>query len=379
MKLFEYQAKRLLADFQIPVTAGETASNPDEVYSIVKKMDKAAVIKAQVLTGGRGKAGGVKIVSSPDEAKTVSENIFGMTIKGNPVHLVLVTPAIAITNEYYISIVINSSEKTIECIISEEGGMEIEEVASHNSEKIHTIHLSPEIFAESKPITIVLRKIFSEDVSDKILGIMEKMFYLFIKNDCSLLEINPLVSDNDGNLIALDAKIVIDDNGLYKHPELDKYKNPEEYSPDEREARKSSLSFVSLDGDIGCMVNGAGLAMATMDLIKYAGGAPANFLDIGGSSNPQKVVDGLRILLRNKKIKAILLNIFGGITRCDDIAIGLIRAEEESTIPVPLVVRLIGTNDIEGIGMLQENGFNAFSDLMDAVKSVVDKSRSAIK
>jgi len=342
-------------------------------------MDKAAVIKAQVLTGGRGKAGGVKIVSSPDEAKTVSENIFGMTIKGNPVHLVLVTPAIAITNEYYISIVINSSEKTIECIISEEGGMEIEEVASHNSEKIHTIHLSPEIFAESKPITIVLRKIFSEDVSDKILGIMEKMFYLFIKNDCSLLEINPLVSDNDGNLIALDAKIVIDDNGLYKHPELDKYKNPEEYSPDEREARKSSLSFVSLDGDIGCMVNGAGLAMATMDLIKYAGGAPANFLDIGGSSNPQKVVDGLRILLRNKKIKAILLNIFGGITRCDDIAIGLIRAEEESTIPVPLVVRLIGTNDIEGIGMLQENGFNAFSDLMDAVKSVVDKSRSAIK
>ncbi len=198
------------------------------------------------------------------------------------------------------------------------------------------------------------------------------MFNLFIENDCSLVEINPLVIDQNNQLIALDAKIVIDDNALFKHPDLEKLKNTEEYSPDELDAKNASLAFVSLDGNIGCMVNGAGLAMATMDLIKYFGEKPANFLDIGGSSNPQKVVDGLKILLRNKSIKAILINIFGGITRCDDIARGLVEAEKEFNINIPLVIRLIGTNDREGIEILKNNGFTAFSGLTEAVKAVVN-------
>ena len=199
------------------------------------------------------------------------------------------------------------------------------------------------------------------------------MFELFIQNDCSLLEINPLVIDQNNDLIALDAKIVIDDNALFKHPELEEFKNPEEFSQDEIDAKNASLAFVSLDGKIGCMVNGAGLAMATMDLIKYYGEEPANFLDIGGSSNPKKVIDGLKILLRNKKVEAILLNIFGGITRCDDIATGLVEAEKEIKIKLPLVIRLIGTNDKEGMEILQNNGFSAFNDLAEAVKAVVGK------
>lgn len=372
MKLFEYQAKKLLKDYDIPEPGGQAASSADEAYEIVSKMNGKAVIKAQVLTGGRGKAGGVKIVSSALEAKSAAREILQMIIKDNPVHKVLVTSAVDIKKEIYVSIVVNSGEKRIECIISEEGGIEIEDTAVNAPEKIHKIPLSLEILSEEKKVVDQLAKIFDLKFTRDIFSIIKKMFNLFIENDCSLVEINPLVIDQNNQLIALDAKIVIDDNALFKHPDLEKLKNTEEYSPDELDAKNASLAFVSLDGNIGCMVNGAGLAMATMDLIKYFGEKPANFLDIGGSSNPQKVVDGLKILLRNKSIKAILINIFGGITRCDDIARGLVEAEKEFNINIPLVIRLIGTNDREGIEILKNNGFTAFSGLTEAVKAVVN-------
>ena len=373
MKLFEYQARKLLDDYNIPVPTGEVASSSDEVFRIVTKMSGKVVIKAQVLTGGRGKAGGIKLVSSAEEAKAASADILKMNIKDNPVHKVLVTPAIDIKKEFYISILVNRSDKTIDCIICNEGGVEIEEIAVTSPEKIHKISVSMEILSQEKKIMSQLTEIFDPRLSKEILSIIKKMFDLFIQKDCSLVEINPLVLDKNGKIFALDAKIVIDDNSLYKHPDLEEFKNKEEYSQDEIDAKNASLAFVSLDGKIGCMVNGAGLAMATMDLIKYFGEEPANFLDIGGSSNPKKVVDGLKILLRNKKVKAILLNIFGGITRCDDIAKGLIEAEKQLEIGLPLVIRLIGTNDKEGIAILENNGFSAFSDLAEAVKAVVKR------
>ncbi len=373
MKLFEYQAQKLLNDFDIPSPGGKVATTAEEAVEIMQKTGDRAVIKAQVLTGGRGKAGGIAVVSSAEEARSAAERILKMSIRDNPVHKVFVTPTIDVKRELYTSILVNSGEKTIECMICAEGGIEIEEIAATSPEKIHRIPLSSEVFIEDRIIMERLGKIFNAGLAMKMRPLIEKMFNLFVENDCSLFEINPLAIDQNGGLTALDAKIVIDDNALFKHPGLEEMKNPEEYSQDEIDARKASLAFVSLDGRIGCMVNGAGLAMATMDLIKYFGGEPANFLDIGGSSNPGKVVDGLNILLRNKNIKAILLNIFGGITRCDDIAKGLVEAEKEFHIKLPLVIRLIGTNDMEGIAILKKNGFNAFSDLAEAVKSVVSK------
>ncbi len=371
MKLFEYQGQKLLDEYGIPVPGGKLAFSVDEAGAIMKEIGRKVVIKAQVLTGGRGKAGGVKVVSTEEEAKTAARQILGMKINDIPVNKVFVSPAVDIEKEFYVSIAVNSGEKRIECIVCEEGGIEIEEVAIKSPEKIHKIPLSRELLSDEKVIMKELIKVFDPLLVGEILQIIAKIFDLFIKNDCSLVEINPLVLDKKGSLIALDAKIVIDDNGLFKHPSLEELRNMEEYSRDELDAKAASLAFVSLEGNIGCMVNGAGLAMATMDLIKYFGGEPANFLDIGGSSDPQKVVHGLKILIRNKNLKAILINIFGGITRCDDIAKGLVEAEKEFSIELPLVIRLIGTNDREGIEILKTGGFTAFSSLTEAVKNVV--------
>ncbi len=371
MKLFEYQAKELLGNYSIPVQKGRVALNAGEVYEIAGGMVGKIVIKAQVLTGGRGKAGGVKLVSSPDEARSAAEDIFMMKIKDNPVNKVMVVQAFDIKEEIYAAVALNNAEKRIECILSSEGGMEIEDTAAKEPGKIYKIPLSREIFLDGIAIQEELKRIFGINLSKNIFEIIKNMFVLFVENDCSLVEINPLAVGQGGDFMALDAKIVIDDNALFKHPELEKLKNQEEYSSDELDARKAGLAFVSLEGKIGCMVNGAGLAMATMDLIKYFGGEPANFLDIGGSSNPQKVVDGLKILIKNKNIRTILLNIFGGITRCDDIARGLVEAEHEFRIDIPLVIRLIGTNDSAGIEILRQNGFTAFSSLAEAVKTAV--------
>jgi succinyl-CoA synthetase beta subunit len=379
MKLFEYQAMDLLRGKGLSTNNGEVANTPDEAFAIASRFEGTVVVKAQVLTGGRGKAGGVKLVRTPEEARKIAAQILGMTIKGNTVRKLLVARALDIERELYVSVLVDSGEKCIDLIASAEGGMEIEEVARVSPEKIIRLRISNEILSDKKSIMTFLRDKFPGVSADQFASIIGKLYSLFIEFDCSLVEINPLAMDRAGNLVALDAKIVIDDNALYRHPELEALRNPEEYSADEIEARKASLAFVSLDGNIGCMVNGAGLAMATMDLIKHYGGAPANFLDIGGSSNPQKVVDGLSILRRNPGIKAILLNIFGGITRCDDIATGFLEAEKQFHIGVPIVIRLIGTNDTQGIRMLRENGFSAYSGLSDAVKAVVAESGQSMK
>lgn len=374
MNLMEYQAQKLFSDSGISVPHGNVASDSETVYEIVKNMKSGAVIKAQVLSGGRGKSGGVRKVSSPEEALTASRDIFKMKLGGFQVKKVLVAPVVEIKKEYYISLVLNRSDKRIDCIFCDQGGVDIEETAVSNPEKIRIIPVNEEIIGEGKDLVNALNEVFGDGISKQVLPLVGNMYSLFMGKDCLLEEINPLALDADNELVALDAKITIDDNALYKHPELDGLRNEDEYGQDEIDAKKASLVFIGLDGDIGCMVNGAGLAMATMDLIKYYGGEPANFLDIGGSSNPEKVVNGLHILLRKKKIRSILLNIFGGITRCDDIALGLVRAQKESRINVPLVIRLIGTNDREGIELLQKNGFEAFANLSEAVKIAVYKS-----
>ncbi len=376
MKLFEYQSHKILSEYGIPVPPGEIITGPEGAAELFRKGGGTCVLKAQVLTGGRGKAGGVKLVDSPEEAEQAAEKIFGLTIKGYPVESILVYRAFDIVKEYYLSLVVNRDTKGLECVFSAEGGIDIEETARDNPEKIVRIPVDLAAGIDREVVSKELKSSFkNEDQLEQALTIIENLYRLFTEKDCSLAEINPLALTDPGRIVAIDAKIVIDDNALVKHPELEELRNLQEYSQDEIDARNANLSFVSLEGTIGCMVNGAGLAMATMDLIKHFGEEPANFLDIGGSSNPQKVVDALAILLRNEKITAILMNIFGGITRCDDIARGIIMAKERIEIPVPFVIRLIGTNEEAGRSMLEEAGFHAYNDLTEAVKKVIDISR----
>jgi succinyl-CoA synthetase beta subunit len=331
----------------------------------------SAVIKGQVLTGGRGKAGAVKIVSSEDEAKSAARRIFGMSVKGYAVERLLVVERLAIRSEYYVSITVDRQAKEVVLIVSEAGGMDIEEVAEREPEKVRRLAMPCE-----DALSQWLSASFPEQaLLDQALRIVRNMYRLFRDKDCSLVEINPLAVTAQGRLIAADAKIVFDDNGVPQHPELAELRNAEEYTADEIEARKAGLSFVSLSGEIGCMVNGAGLAMATMDCIKLAGGRAANFLDVGGSSDPQKVLAAMRILLRNEQLKVILVNIFGGITRCDDVAQGILWAREQLGITLPVVIRLIGTNGQKGRDMLGEAGLIATRRMSDAIDEAVACAR----
>ncbi|MBD3420385.1 MAG: ADP-forming succinate--CoA ligase subunit beta [Chitinivibrionales bacterium] len=373
MKLHEYQSRELLAEFGIPVPDGHVAQTPDEAELAARRLGGKAVIKAQVLTGGRGKAGGVKPAQSPEDAHRAADAILGMDIKGHTVNKVLVGRLLDITEEYYASVTIDRTNKRIVFIISAAGGVDIELVAAQTPGRIITIGASPLEGPFKDELLAHLIDLFpSENLAHEAAAVLLKMYQLFIEKDCSLVEVNPLVITRDGSMIAADAKILLDDNGLYKHPELERLRNMEEYSEDETLARKAGLSFVSLEGTVGCMVNGAGLAMATMDVIKHFGGSPANFLDVGGSSNPQKVIDALSIILRNTHLRAVLINIFGGITRCDDIAGGILAAREQLDISVPVIIRLIGTNQQEGQDLLQSAGMIAKSDMTDAVTSVVE-------
>jgi succinyl-CoA synthetase beta subunit len=372
MKLFEYQGQKLFEQFGIPVPGGRVVTTADQVLDAVQETGLPAVVKAQVLIGGRGKAGGVKLVKSENEAQAAVSEILGMTIKELPVEAVYIVPAVSIEHEYYFGIIVNRNKKLLECMVSAAGGMDIEEVAAMTPEKIITFEINPVFGLDHTKIQQLLSPLFdSSETTLSVVSIIESMYRLFRDRECSLVEINPLVVTGEGSLLAIDAKVVIDDNGIAKHPDLEDLRNDEEYSLDEIDARNAGLSFVSLDGTIGCMVNGAGLSMATMDLIKLSGEEPANFLDIGGSSNPDKVVTGLTILMRNPSLKAILLNIFGGITRCDDIANGLVQAKSKIDITVPMVIRLVGTNDAEGRKILSDAGITSYEDLTEAVENVV--------
>jgi succinyl-CoA synthetase beta subunit len=375
MKLYEYQAKELFEQNGIPTAPGKVIEKPEEAYGITEELGGSSAIKAQVLIGGRGKAGGVKIASSPDEAVVHARSILKMQLKSMPVKKALVVKALPILSEYYIGITVDRSLKMVVLIISAEGGVDIEELAAHNPEKIHTIPIHPLKGLDEKKCRSMVTALFGDTGDGEAFETVKKLYRLFVDIDGSLVEINPYAHTKDDGFFALDAKIVVDENALYKHPEIEKMRNPEEYGPDELEARGYGLSFVSLDGDIGCIVNGAGLAMATMDIIKLAGGSPANFLDVGGSSSPEKVVHAFEIITRNKNVQAILINIFGGITRCDDIAKGILQARKTVNLRVPLVIRLIGTNEKEGQAILKKEGIDVFETLTDAVDKVVHYSR----
>ncbi len=372
MNIHEYQAKDILRAEGVPIPPGEVATTPDEVEAIAKKIGGTVVVKAQVHTGGRGKAGGVKLAKSPAEAREVASKILGMKINGLTVYTVLVTSAADIASEAYVGIILDRATKKPVFMVSPAGGIDIEEVAAKTPEKILKLPIDTRYGLQ--PYQASELGFFLFDDVKKVRAaakIMQQLYSAFMKSDASLAEINPLVVTPAGEVLALDAKISIDDNALDRHPDLAGLRDETAEAPSEVDARNANLTFIKLDGDVGCVVNGAGLAMATMDLVKYYGGEPANFLDIGGSSNPEKVVNALRIITADPSVKVILFNIFGGITRTDDVANGIVTAIKQNPLKVPLVIRLTGTNEEIAVKILKENGLSAMTDMDEAVKKAV--------
>ena len=372
MKLHEYQAKELFRRFGCPVEEGKIATTPEEAEAIAKELGTEVAVKAQVLVGGRGKAGGIKLAKTPEEARKHAEKILGMEIKGLKVKKVLVTRAVDIKHEAYLGAILDRRTKKVVMMASPEGGVDIEEVARRSPEKIFKIEIDPFLGLKPYSARYLMEKIYDDpEVVKQGIDIAIKIYNTFIGVDASLAEVNPLVLTPEGRLVCVDAKIVLDDNGLIRHPEFLDWRDPDEYTEDEVKAKDAGLSFVKLTGDIGCVVNGAGLAMATMDLIKHYGGEPANFLDVGGSSNPQKVVTALDIITRDPHVKVIFFNIFGGITRCDDIANGIVQAIEQFKPKVPIIARLVGTNQEQAHEILKKAGIPFFSTMDDVVKEAV--------
>lgn len=374
MKIHEYQAKKLFADYGIPVEKHLLCETSDEARSAFEELgNKRAVVKAQVLTGGRGKAGGVKIVHTKEEAHQQVNTILNMEIKGLPVKKVLLSEAVDIRSEYYVSFTIDRNSRSVILMLSASGGIDIEEVARLNPEKIQRFIIAPFIGLPDFLARQYAFTLFKEiEKVNSMAVILQSLYHLFVDKDVSLAEINPLVLTNDGALVAIDGKLVFDDNALYRHPDISALNEPTEEERTEAYARSCGFSYVRMDGSIGCMVNGAGLAMATMDLIKLYGAEPANFLDIGGSSNPRKVTDAMQLLLTDPKVRVVLINIFGGITRCDDVAQGLIQSFEMLKPTIPIVVRLTGTNEQEGRALLADKPFFIAQGLEEAAQKAVN-------
>ena len=376
MNIHEYQAKDILRRAGVPIPPGRVATTANEAQAVAREFGGTVVVKAQVHAGGRGKAGGVKLAKSPEEAKSVASKILGMQIKGLTVHQVLVTPAADIASEAYVGIIVDRAAKRPVFMVSPAGGIDIEEVAASTPEKI--LKLPVDTRYGLLPFQATQLGFFLFDDLKKVRAvakIMQQLYTAFMQSGCSLAEINPLVTTPNGDVVALDAKMVIDDNELERHPDIEALRDPTAEAPSEVQARDANLTFIKLDGNVGCCVNGAGLAMATMDLVKYYGGEPANFLDIGGSSNPEKVVNALRIITSDPNVKAILFNIFGGITRTDDVANGIVTATKQNPLKVPIVIRLTGTNEEIAVKILKENGFSAMTDMDDAVKRAVELAK----
>lgn len=356
MKIHEYQAKLLFREFEIPAPDGIVCHTVQEVEKAAATLGLPVVIKAQVHVGGRGKAGGVKVVGKQDEVGPTAEKILNLVIKDLPVRKVLVTPAAEIKTEVYLSILLDRTTREAIFIGCADGGVEIEVTAAESPEKIQRLAVPAKLLGNlpESHVKDFAAKLFSgERHQQQCIDILQKLAKCFVEKDCALCEINPLIIDGHDNVVALDAKILLDDNALFRHPELVEFRDMDSTDVDELRAAEEGLSFIRLDGHIGCMVNGAGLAMATMDTIKYFGGDPANFLDVGGSSNPKKVVAAFKLILKDPAVKVILINIFGGITRCDDIAKGILEAMSQMDVPVPIVVRLKGTNEKEGLALLE--------------------------
>ena len=372
MNIHEYQAKEIFRKYGIPIPPGEVASRPEEAEAIARKYGSTVVVKAQVHAGGRGKAGGVKLAKTSAEAKSVASQILKLRIKDLPVQKVLVTPAADIASEAYVGIIVDRASKRAVFMASAAGGIDIEEVAAKTPEKLLKHPVDPRYGLQLYEAMQLAFFLYSDMKQVRAAAkILQQLYRAFSENGGSLAEINPLVTTPAGEIVALDAKMVIDDNELDRRPEIAALRDESAEDASEVEARKASLTFIKLDGNVGCVVNGAGLAMATMDLVKYYGGEPANFLDIGGSSNPEKVVAALRIITSDKNVKAILFNIFGGITRTDDVANGIVTAIKQNPLKVPLVIRLTGTNEEIAVRILTENGLSAMTDMDEAVKKAV--------
>ena len=372
MNIHEYQAKEILRSLGVPIPAGEVAATADEAHAIATRIGKPVVVKAQVHAGGRGKAGGVKLAKDAAEAREKAKAILGMQIKGLTVQKVLVTDAADIASEAYVGIIMDRASRKPVFMVSPAGGIDIEEVAAKTPDKI--LKLPVDTRYGLQPYQAMRLGFFLYDDLAKARAaskIMQQLYAAFVQSGCSLAEINPLVVTPAGDVIALDAKMVIDDNELDRRPAIAALRDTSAEAPSEVEARNANLTFIKLDGNVGCCVNGAGLAMATMDLVKYYGGEPANFLDIGGSSSPEKVIAALRIITADSSVKAILFNIFGGITRTDDVASGIVAATKATPLRVPIVIRLTGTNEEIAMKILNENGFSASADMDEAVKNAV--------
>ncbi len=378
MKLHEYQSKQIFSRYGIPIPKGRVAATASEARHIAEELGGRVVIKSQVLVGGRGKAGGIKVAKDPAEAEVLATQILSMEIKGLPVRKVLVDEAAAIDQEIYLGITNDRAAKKPVIMCSAAGGVEIEEVARTNPEKIIKLHINPLVGIKDYQTRDIAAGIDLPREYWKSFGeILKGLWQAYLENDATLAEINPLIISKDKRLVALDGKMLIDDNALFRHPQLSEMRDTDEDAPSEVEARKYGLTFIKLDGNIGCMVNGAGLAMASMDILKYFGGEPANFLDIGGGAGAEKVAAAMRIILADPAVKAILFNIFGGITRCDEVAKGILTAMAEVKPKVPMVVRLVGTNAEEGRAMLANANMITAETLADAAQKAVAAAKGA--
>ena len=378
MNIHEYQAKERFRASGIPVPPGTVATTPEEAEAAAREYGGRVVVKAQVHSGGRGKAGGVKLASSPEEAKAHAAAILGMDIRGLPVCKVLVTPAEEIDTEAYVGVLVDRRSQAATFIVSPEGGIDIEEVAATRPDRVRKLTVDPRYGLLPHQAYWLANFLYDEaDLIKQAAKIVRQLYRAFVDSGASMAEINPLITTPAGEVKAIDAKMSIDDNELFRRAEVAAMRDTSAEPEAETRAREAGLSYVKLDGDVGCCVNGAGLAMATMDLVKYYGGEPANFLDIGGSSNPEKVVAALEIITSDPNVKVILFNIFGGITRCDDVANGIVEATRRIDIGPPIVIRLTGTNEERALEILDEAGFSAFTSMDDVVEKAVQMAKGA--
>jgi succinyl-CoA synthetase beta subunit len=380
MKLHEYQSKQIFAKYGIPIPRGRVAATANEAKSIAEELGGRIVIKSQVLVGGRGKAGGIRLAKDSDEAEEIATQILAMEIKGLPVRKVLVDEAANIDKEIYLGITNDRAARKPVIMASAEGGVEIEDVARQTPEKIVKIHIDPLLGLRDYQARDIAAGIdLQRDLWRSFGQIARGLWEAYTENDATLAEINPLVRTTDNRLLAVDGKMLIDDNALFRHPNLVEMRDLDVEAPAEVEARKYGLTYIKLEGSIGCMVNGAGLAMTTMDIIKLFGGEPANFLDIGGGAGSDKVSAALRIILSDPNVKAVLLNVFGGITRCDEVARGILEAIDQVNPDVPMVVRLVGTNAMEGRQLLSDANLETAETLVDAAKKAVSAARGGAR
>ena len=386
MKIHEYQAKEILEKFDIPIQRGHPLNDKADINSTIKRVQEnfdteAVIVKAQVHAGGRGKGGGVKYCATYEDAQNTANSILGMNLithqtgpEGKKVNKILITEALDIKKEYYFAITFDRSKNCDVLIVSDEGGVDIEEVANNSPEKIIKAWINDSENSLLNGINEIISKLSLEKYQNQIEDIFRKLYRCYYESDCSLLEINPLVITTDDDVIALDAKVNIDSNALFRHPEIKSYRDKSEENPLELKASEYGLNYIKLDGNVGCMVNGAGLAMATMDIIKHYGGEPANFLDVGGAANVETIKNGFKIILSDRNVKSILINIFGGIVRCDRVANGVIQAVKELDLDASVVVRLQGTNADLAKKILDDSGINIISaeTINEAAKKAVE-------